>query len=182
MERSRHRAFVFWGIAASLVVADLITKWWAVQTLVPMRVPRDVIGDWIRWTLVYNRGAAFGLSLGPYSRWIFLGLTVVALVILYRLYRSARAGDSLRVLATALVTGGAVGNLIDRVRHDMGVVDFIDVGIGDLRWPTFNIADMAVSVGALLLAWSLWREDDVAEAAPARLPREPHPDRDPVRS
>ena len=62
--------------------------------------------------------------------------------------------------------GGAVGNLIDRLRSPIGVVDFLDIGFGDWRWPTFNVADMAVSVGAFLLAWVLWGEDDVAEPIP----------------
>jgi signal peptidase II len=62
-------------------------------------------------------------------------------------------------LALGLVAGGAVGNLIDRVRSPRGVVDFLDVGVGALRWPTFNIADIAVSCGAIALAVSLWRED-----------------------
>jgi signal peptidase II len=184
MERSSSRALLFWGIAGSIFVTDIITKWWAVQTLVPQRIPHEVVGDWLRWTLVYNRGAAFGLSFGPYSRWIFLLLTLVALVILYRLYRGAKPDDGLRVLATSLVTGGAVGNLVDRIRHDMGVVDFIDVGIGSLRWPTFNVADMAVTVGALLLAWSLWREEEtpvpVKDERPGRGARVS--ERDPVGS
>jgi signal peptidase II len=64
------------------------------------------------------------------------------------------------VLALALVCGGAIGNLIDRVVSSEGVVDFIDVGISEItRWPTFNVADMAVSFGAFLLAWVLWEED-----------------------
>jgi signal peptidase II len=62
-------------------------------------------------------------------------------------------------MALGLVCGGAVGNLIDRIRSPAGVVDFVDVGVGDLRWPTFNVADMAVSVGAFLLAWVLWGEE-----------------------
>ena len=66
---------------------------------------------------------------------------------------------SSRTVALALVCAGAVGNLLDRMRSIFGVVDFIDVGIGDARWPTFNVADMAVSVGAVLLAWVLWQED-----------------------
>ena len=68
-------------------------------------------------------------------------------------------GDRIRVLALALVCGGALGNLVDRVKSGRGVVDFIDVGIGAMRWPTFNVADMAVSCGAVLLAIVLWRED-----------------------
>jgi signal peptidase II len=75
------------------------------------------------------------------------------------LYQATRQGDFVRTLAIGLVCGGAVGNLIDRIRSPRGVVDFIDVGVGDFRWPTFNVADMAVSVGAFLLAWVLWGEE-----------------------
>jgi signal peptidase II len=78
--------------------------------------------------------------------------------VLARLSRSSPA-DRFRQLALGLVAGGAAGNLIDRVRSARGVVDFLDVGIGAHRWPTFNVADIAVSCGALALAVSLWRED-----------------------
>ena len=75
------------------------------------------------------------------------------------------------------MAGGATGNLIDRIHSAPGVIDFIDIGVGQqYRWPTFNVADMAVSVGAFLLAWVLWGEDTeqaAAAAAPARLPSEP---------
>ncbi|MDQ3811231.1 MAG: signal peptidase II [Chloroflexota bacterium] len=156
---------MFWPIIIGVVVLDSITKALAVRMLVPQRIPREVVGDVFRLTLVYNRGAAFGLHLGPYSRWIFLALTAVALLILYRLYRDTRPGDRLRTVAVALVCAGAIGNLIDRVRSSMGVVDFLDIGVGDLRWPTFNVADIAVSIGAFLLAWALWGEDARAPAA-----------------
>ena len=78
---------------------------------------------------------------------------------------SSPRGDRFRELALGLVTGGAVGNLIDRIRSHQGVVDFLDVGIGALRWPTFNVADIGVSCGAIALALSLWRED-VRKPAP----------------
>src|SRR5919199_2660662 len=110
--------------------------------------------------LVYNPGAAFGLNVGPHSRWVFLALTLVALAVLGRLYRSTRAGDLLRTAALGLVCGGAVGNLIDRVRHGAGVVDFLDLGVGDWRWAPVNVADIAGSVGAFLLAWALWGEEE----------------------
>ena len=162
----------FWTLVTLVVVTDVLTKLIAVRTLVPIRAPREVIGDWVRWTLVYNPGAAFGLHLGPWSRWIFMALTVAALVILWRLYGQTREGDTLRISALALVCGGAVGNLIDRVRSPLGVVDFIDVGIrmgaSEYRWPTFNVADMAVSTGAFLLAWVLWGEDKAAAEAAAQ--------------
>jgi len=130
-----------------------------VDVLAPAYVPRRVLGDLLRLTLVYNPGAAFGLHLGANSRWIFMALTVGALILLARLYVETRPGDWLRALSIALVSGGAMGNLLDRIRSARGVVDFIDVGVGASRWPTFNVADMAVSCGAILLAWVLWRED-----------------------
>lgn len=147
-----------------VVIVDFITKAVAVATMVTAGAPRPVLGDWVRFALVYNPGAAFGLHLGPYSRWLFMALTAVALVVLWRLYRSASDQDAPKVLAIALVASGAVGNVIDRVRSELGVVDFIDVGIGAHRWPTFNVADMAVSTGAILLAWVLWQEERRAEA------------------
>ena len=166
MPRSSANAVRFWAVVVTVLVADIVTKWIAVTTLVPRHSARQVIGDWVQFRLVYNPGAAFGLYLGEYSRWIFMALTFGALFVLLQLYRSTRDGDTPRVMALALVCAGAVGNLIDRVRSSNGVVDFIDVGIGELRWPTFNVADMAVSVGAFLLAWVLWGEDARA-AAPA---------------
>ena len=128
--------------------------------------PQQGAGDALRLTLVRTQGAAFGLYLGQYSRYIFMVLTVGALVILWRLYQATREGDLPRTLAIALVCAGALGNLIDRIRYQKGVVDFIDVGFRDMRWPTFNVADMAVSTGAFLLAWVLWG-DDRAERARA---------------
>ena len=159
MQRGRANTPLFWSVVVVIVVADVITKALAVYSLVPQRMPHEILGATVRLTLVYNPGAAFGLHLGEYSRWIFMALTAGALFILGRLYRATRDGDLLRTLAIALVCGGAIGNLIDRVRSAAGVVDFIDVGIGDMRWPTFNVADMAVSVGAFLLAWVLWGEE-----------------------
>ena len=169
--RPRSNAPLFWGLIAGVIVGDVITKAWAVRALVPKHVPHQVVGDVLRFTLVHNPGAAFGLNLGALSRWIFMALTIGALVVLGRLYRATRPGDLWRTLALGLVCGGAIGNLIDRVRSAEGVVDFIDVGWGEAwRWPTFNVADMAVSVGAFLRAWVLWGEDrrEAADAAALR--------------
>ena len=164
MQRGRANTPLFWAVLVVIVASDIITKAIAVYSLVPQRIPHELIGDTVRFTLVYNPGAAFGLHLGEYSRWIFMVLTIGALVILGRLYRATKDGDLVRTVAISLVCGGAIGNLIDRVRSAQGVVDFIDVGIGDARWPTFNVADMAVSVGAFLLAWVLWGEENAASA------------------
>ncbi|HEX7978919.1 MAG TPA: signal peptidase II [Gemmatimonadaceae bacterium] len=161
--QSRSNASLFWPILFVVAIVDVITKAVAERVLV-RGIPHEVLGSSLRFTLVYNPGAAFGLNLGPQSRWIFAGLTLVALVILGRLYRATRLGHTARTVALALVCAGAIGNLLDRMRSFFGVVDFIDVGVGAARWPTFNVADMAVSVGAAVLAWVLWQEDRAARA------------------
>jgi signal peptidase II len=160
--RRRSNSTLFFPVLAFVTVIDVVTKGFAERLLAPQRIQHDVLGSWIRLTLVYNPGAAFGLNLGAQSRLIFTALTIVALVVLGWLYLDTKRGDIPRTLALALVCAGAFGNLLDRLRSDMGVVDFLDIGFGDARWPTFNVADMAVSVGAILLAWVLWKEDRAA--------------------
>lgn len=158
---------VFWSAAVLVLVLDFLSKLWAVRNLWPPHVPHPVVGDVVRFTLAFNPGAAFSMSLGSYSRYIFGGFAIVAIVILWRLYRVTESGDATRVLALGLAVGGAAGNLLDRFREPRGVVDFIDVGVGDVRFWTFNVADSAVTVGALMLAFVLWREDRRALAIAA---------------
>jgi signal peptidase II len=154
-----------------VIAADLATKLLAEQHLAPRYVPHRVIGDVVRFTLAYNPGAAFSMSLGPYSRVIFGAFAIVALIVLWRLYAmtgsGSRAGDRTRIFALGMAFGGATGNLIDRFRSPQGVVDFIDIGLGDVRFWTFNLADTAVTIGAILLAWSLSREERETAAARA---------------
>jgi len=165
----RSKPGIFWGVAGLVLLVDAFTKTVAVDRLIPAYLPRPVWGDGLRWTLVYNPGAAFGLHFGPFSRWIFIALTVAALVLLGRLYLETPLLHRVRTLALALVTGGALGNLLDRLKSPRGVVDFIDVGVGVWRWPTFNVADIAVTTGAILLAWVLWHADEALTPAPVRL-------------
>jgi signal peptidase II len=159
-----------------VIAADLVTKLLAERLLERRYVPHPIIGDVVRFTLAYNPGAAFSMSLGQYSRFIFGGFAIIALVVLWRLYRmtgaGARAGDRVRVFALGLAFGGAAGNLIDRFRSPEGVVDFIDIGLGDVRFWTFNLADSAVTIGALVLAWSLSREDRETASVKAAAERE----------
>jgi signal peptidase II len=163
----RSKSGIFWGVTGIVLLLDAFTKTVAVDRLIPAHLPRSVWGDGLRLTLVYNPGAAFGLHFGPLSRWIFIGLTCMALLILGRLYLETPLHHRMRTLALALVTGGALGNLLDRLKSGRGVVDFIDIGVGTLRWPTFNVADMAVTTGSILLAWVLWNADDVPASMPA---------------
>lgn len=166
MSSPRTNGRVFWTAAVVIICLDFATKVLAVRSL-SLHIPRQVVGNVVRLTLAYNPGAAFSMSLGDYSRFIFGGFAAIALFILWRLYRTTAAGDSLRVLALGLAWGGAAGNLVDRFRSPAGVVDFIDIGVGDVRFWTFNVADSAVTVGALLLAYVLWREDRAVQAARA---------------
>lgn len=142
----------FWPLALVLLLGDCSSKRLAEAELQPPHVPHEVVGDVVRLTLTYNRGAAYGMSLGDYSRWGFTALACLVLVLLWRTYRAAEAGDRWQGAALGLVVGGAAGNLLDRLRHAMGVVDFIDVGVGDIRFWTFNVADMGVTIGAIMLA------------------------------
>jgi signal peptidase II len=160
MSSTSRNGRVFWTAAVVVIILDIVSKALAVHYLVPQHVPHSVLGDVVRLTLAYNPGAAFSMSLGDYSRYIFGAFAVIALVILWRLYRSSAPADVARVLALGLAWGGAAGNLLDRVRSPLGVVDFIDIGVGDVRFWTFNVADSAVTIGAILLAIVLWREDD----------------------
>lgn len=164
---SAHR--VFWPLAICWITIDIITKRWAESALVPVP-PIEVMGEWLRLRLVYNPGAAFGLHLGPYSRWIFLVIATAAVIGIAWRARQPDWDEWLRQIAAALVVGGAAGNLFDRIRGSQGVVDFIDAGIGATRWPTFNVADIGVSCGAVALAISFWLEDTRRAREASRVP------------
>ena len=149
---------LFPAAGAVILGTDLVTKAVAERVLGPhTAVP--VLGDLLQLRLVYNPGAAFGLDLGSYSRWIFLAIAAFAVLLLTRLARGTSPLDRFRLLALGLVAGGAAGNMIDRLRSTQGVVDFFDLGLGGIRVPTFNVADIGVSTGAVLLAVSFWLED-----------------------
>ena len=146
------------GVIGVTLLLDVLTKQWIVTTLVLYEI-RPVLGDVFRLTYTHNPGAAFGINIGEHSRIFFLALSLIALVILGLMYRSTPRRDVLRLAAVALVCGGAMGNILDRLRYEAGVVDFIDIGIGSHRFWIFNVADSAVSVGAVLLLISFYLEE-----------------------
>lgn len=162
----------FWPVFTFLYVADFITKQLAVMELSPAHVPHRVIGDFFRLTLAYNRDAAMGLSLGGYSRVGFALTAAVVLVVLGVVYRKTPASAKAQAIALALIAAGALGNLTDRLRSSMGVVDFIDVGIGDARFYTFNIADSAITCGAVLLAFLSMKGDPESRTATGKVQEE----------
>lgn len=156
MPNSGGNKSLFWLVAVSVVLIDLTSKLAAVAHLSP--IPQPVIGQFVQLQLVYNPGAAFGVYLGEPSRWVFALLAVMALFILGAMVRRSQPDQKVRLVALALVCGGALGNLVDRVRSPRGVVDFIDIGVDFYRWPTFNFADLSVTTGAVLLVTVLWQE------------------------
>src|SRR5215468_7821872 len=105
MSSSTSNSRVFWTTAGLVIALDVLTKALAVRYL-PEHIPQRVIGNFARLTLAYNPGAAFSMSLGEYSRYIFGAFAIIALVILWRLYQTSNAGDRPRVLALGLAWGG----------------------------------------------------------------------------
>jgi signal peptidase II len=161
------KARAFWPLLFLLVFTDCATKRLA-ETL-PVHSPREVVGDVLRFTLAYNPGAAFGFVVGTAeaSLWFF-GLVAIGMTALFfHWYVQADAGDRPFAIALALVAGGALGNLLDRLRSERGGVDFIDIGLGDVRFWTFNVADAGLTAGAIILAILLWKREAEAEAAQA---------------
>jgi signal peptidase II len=147
----------FWPLFLTVLLTDCSTKQLAEEHLAVTYVPREVLGGVVRFTLAYNPGAAMSISLGDFSRVGFSLLALVALLFLAWLYRHTPASDRWRAAGIALVAGGALGNLIDRVRSPLGVVDFIDVGLGHTRFWIFNLADVGITVGLVVLVVVLQR-------------------------
>jgi signal peptidase II len=173
---------VFALVAAAVVILDQITK----QILWHHGQNYDFIPGYLHITLVKNAGAAFGLFLG--GRAFFIVASVIASIFLvYVAMRLPRSQWQRRVFL-GLIFGGAIGNLIDRVMFGE-VIDFVRIGIAGHYWPVFNVADMGVSIGAVLLMIALMRADrhDTApglepdpspDSAPGDNP-EPSPDSEP---
>ena len=168
-ESVKEKITVFATIVPSVLILDLVTKHWALTTLVGgIRV--EIMGGFVPLTLAYNRGAAFGISLGDDSRWFFIPITILALTLLLVLLRQAGRRDWLRLCSISMVVAGALGNLYDRVRWDRGVVDFLGpIDLGFMDWPIFNVADMSITCGAVLLAISFWGEERRERAAAVAL-------------
>ncbi|HSK17528.1 MAG TPA: signal peptidase II [Longimicrobiales bacterium] len=160
--RGGMKAVIFMAVLFGVLLLDISTKL-LVQKHFFLYQQMDIIGEYVRLTYIYNPGAAFGIHLGEHSRFIFLVLSLVALGALVGMYWFTPVADRVRLVSISLICGGAVGNLIDRIRSESGVVDFIDVGVGTIRWPVFNVADVAVTTGAIILALSLWKEEQRVE-------------------
>ena len=138
-------------LSAIVVLADQITKIFAVKYLLG-RPPVVIVPGFFDFSLVYNTGAAFGLlneAEGWQNVFFIVIATLVSVFLVFSLYRLNRS-DTQIAIAFALILGGAIGNVVDRVQQGY-VVDFIHWFYQDWHWPTFNIADSAITIGAVLL-------------------------------
>lgn len=157
------RGLLFLGLAGLVVVLDQVTKRLADDRLRGQRsVP--LVDDVLRLTYVENRGAAFGLLQDQTAFFVFVGILVIGVIAAS--YRYLPRSGFLLHLALGLQLGGAVGNLIDRIRTGY-VVDFVDFGYRSNWWPVFNVADSAIVVGVALLALNAL-SPSAAEAGDAR--------------
>ncbi len=144
------------AVVASVVLLDQAAKLWAGRTLAG-GPPVTVIDGFFRLVYHRNTGGVFGLFAGPASdtrRLFFVAATVAALAFVVYLLRQWGGQSRTSLVGLSLVAGGAVGNLIDRIAYGE-VVDFIDWYWGSYHWPTFNIADSAITAGTALLLFSV---------------------------
>ncbi len=146
---TRRQALTFgFAVAAVILVLDQITKWWVVVRL--MDPPRAIeVTPFFNLVMVWNRGITFGLfGDAQWGRWAFavLALAIVAILISWLARTSYRPA----AFALGLVIGGAIGNVIDRIRWG-AVADFLDFHLAGWHWPAFNVADSAIVIGVGLL-------------------------------
>jgi len=146
-----HTALPWLLLSAGIVIADQITKTIVLANM-QLHETIPVIDGLLSWTLAFNEGAAFSFlaDAGGWQRWLFTALAIVVSIVLVVWLARTRRADWRTALPLALVIGGAVGNVTDRVRLGH-VVDFIDVYHQNWHFPAFNIADSAISVGAVIL-------------------------------
>ncbi|MDH5642182.1 MAG: signal peptidase II [Nitrospira sp.] len=152
MNGSALRNFLLASLTGIVIVVDQLTKLYIMQTM-RLHESIPVIENYFSLTYIRNPGAAFGLLAGSSTtfRMVFFGLTsVFALGLLGTILLRMPERDWMGRLSVAAILGGAIGNLIDRMRYGE-VIDFLDVYIGNYHWPAFNVADSAITVGVIFL-------------------------------
>jgi signal peptidase II len=147
---------------ASLLL-DILTKYFILINFSEHETI-DIFGSLVQLTLVYNQGGLFGILQGYQNLFLIVSLIVLIFIILFFIYEKNKS--MIFCTSMALITSGAVGNILDRVTGRKGVVDFINVGINEnLRWPTFNTADAVIVAGAILLFIVFFKEEKKRKAA-----------------
>jgi signal peptidase II len=148
------------GVCGSILVSDQVMKWWIQKNMV-LHQSIEIIPNFVQLTYIRNTGAAFGFFSGAQSSWrtmIFMATSFIAIAAILYLMKKLRPTQKGQMVSLALILGGAIGNLVDRIR--MGeVTDFIDLHWYRLHWPAFNIADSAITIGVILLLIFMSRKD-----------------------
>jgi signal peptidase II len=152
---SPRRLALVGAVAVVVFVLDRITKAWVSENI-PVGTGRPVVGDYVRIVHAQNTGAAFGLL--PERTTLLSVLSVLAVLAIVYYYRQIASGSWLVSATLGMQLGGAFGNLLDRVTQGY-VVDFVDVGVGDIRFWAFNVADSSIVVGIILVTAALWYEE-----------------------
>jgi signal peptidase II len=155
--------------AATILLLDQVSKA-VVRAQMTLQETIPLIGELVRLRYVNNAGAAFGLFQG--SRYLFIGISILAVVVVLYLVLTGRYTFRGSRVAFGLILGGALGNLVDRLWLTE-VVDFIDIGIGVHRWPTFNVADIGVTLGVLYLAANFLASEWEGKRHPPATPDDP---------
>jgi signal peptidase II len=173
--RTRPRWLLFFGLAAVVIVVDQLSKAWLVSAIDPGEAIR-IIGDYLRLIDSQNSGALFGLFK---DQAILFGLVSIGVIGLIIWFHGSSGRNTLLSIALGLLLGGAIGNMLDRFRFGY-VVDWIDAGIGDVRFYTFNVADSMITLSILLLiAIALFPQlggGDKTPEAPATIAPDAAPD------
>jgi signal peptidase II len=154
----------FFAVLVPVYISDLFSKLWILKHFTTEGQSEPVLGNFLHFTLTYNRGGVFGLAQG--YAWIFQILTGFAILFLLYYYYRSPENSKFFSLAIAAILGGALGNFTDRFYGTIpGVVDFIDVRFGAFRWFVFNIADAFICIGAFMLAISFYQFEKAEKAA-----------------
>ena len=163
----RPRWAVFFALAAAVVVADQVTKAIVTGALRPGEA-RPILDDVLRIVFSQNSGALFGLFKDNAAMFGVVSLGVIGLIVFYH---GRAGGSSYMTITLGLLLGGAIGNMLDRLRLGY-VVDFVDGGFGNVRWYTFNVADAAISLSIVLL-FAVALRPSLAEARARTTPAPP---------
>ena len=152
MQKNRRNTIIFLVLGFVILLTDQITKFLAVSAITK-NMSITIIPSFFHLALVENRGAAFGLLSqlpDPIRSYVFGVISVLAFLLLFYIYKSQPESKWVVPIAITMITSGAFGNLIDRVRLGY-VIDFLDFQFGNYHWPTFNIADSSITLGVIVI-------------------------------
>lgn len=164
----KNRLISAFSLAAVVLVLDLAAKFWA-KTALMAKPPVVVIKGLFNLVYVENTGASFGFLNNPgetWQRWFLIAASILAIVVIIQLLRSDEGRDKFMQIGLGLIMGGAAGNLWDRVATGR-VVDFLDFYFASHHWPAFNIADIAISIGAFMMIISFYQKKKKHESGSA---------------